>query len=87
MSMDENMDAVSLRQSVQLHTMDCTKPGGVIGWRSQHVIGMVARTRGGRDKEDEWDLTKASCTAPQKHVAVAEVSLDQPSVVPPASGR
>jgi hypothetical protein len=31
-------------------------------------------------------LTKASWTAPQKHVAVASSPLDQPSVATPASG-
>lgn len=31
-------------------------------------------------------LTKASCTAPQKHVAVASSSLDQPSLAQPARG-
>lgn len=31
-------------------------------------------------------LTNASCTAPQKHVAVASSSLDQPSPAHPASG-
>ena len=31
-------------------------------------------------------LTNASCTAPQKHVAVASSSLDQPSLAQPARG-
>lgn len=31
-------------------------------------------------------LTNASCTAPQKHVAVASSSLDQPSSAQPARG-
>ena len=30
---------------------------------------------------------KASCTAPQKQVAVAESSFDQPSLAAPARGR
>lgn len=32
-------------------------------------------------------LTKASCTAPQKQVAVASVSVDQPSFARPARGK
>lgn len=32
-------------------------------------------------------LTKASWTPPQKHVAVASVSVDQPSLAPPATGK
>lgn len=38
--------------------------------------------------ERKWarGLTNASCTAPQKHVAVASSSLDQPSPAHPASG-
>lgn len=31
MKMDENIEAVSLRQSVQLYTKDCMKPGLVVG--------------------------------------------------------
>jgi hypothetical protein len=32
-------------------------------------------------------LTNASCTAPQKHVAVASSSVDQPSVAKLAKGK
>jgi hypothetical protein len=35
----------------------------------------------------ESRLTNESCTAPQKHVAVASSSVDQPSSAPPARGK
>lgn len=36
----------------------------------------------------DWDLlTNASCTAPQRHVDVASLSLDQPSWASPANGK
>ncbi len=57
---EENIEAVILRQSVQLQTKVLIRPGASVG--------------------------NASCTAPQKQVAVAESSFDQPSSAPPARG-
>jgi hypothetical protein len=33
----------------------------------------------GDENQKGWSLTKTSCTAPQKQVAVASSSVDQPS--------
>lgn len=41
---------------------------------------------GERERELVWERTNLSCTVPQKHVAVASVAEDQPSVASPASG-
>ena len=39
------------------------------------------------DENETVGLTNASCTAPQKHVAVASSSVDQPSLARPANGK
>ena len=60
MKLEANIEAVILRQSVQLQTKVSTSPGPEVG--------------------------NDSCTAPQKHVAVALSSLFQPSLARPARG-
>lgn len=72
------MDAVIFRQSKQLQTKVSMRPGPEVGWE---VSGERSLSR------IRSRLTNASCTVPQKHVAVASSSVDQPSLVLPARGK
>lgn len=78
--LDANMEAVTLRQSVQWHTKVLTKPGPDVGCGNDLLILILIRV-------SKLQLTKAICTAPQKQVTVASSSLDQPSPARPARGK
>ena len=54
-------------------------------WGGSRSVGSHTRVPMGRLRMDAR-LTNASCTAPQKHVAVASSSLDQPSSAQPDNG-
>lgn len=96
--LDANIDAVILRQSEQLQTKVWTNPGPWVGWWQSNMLEYSVERKekektsgqGPRhpSRGTEWigELTNASCTALQKHVAVASSSLDQPSSVDPARG-
>lgn len=92
--LEANMEAVILWQSEQLQTKLLMRPGAWVGWwdgGGVSVEGLGGRGKGGksggwRGVNEGAGLTNASCTAPQKHVAVASFSLDQPSSAPPARG-
>lgn len=76
-----NMEAVSLWQSAQLQMKLPMKAGPWVGW----WVGV--RVEGVEEGMRGWGLTNESCTAPQKQVAVASSSLDQPSLAKPARGK
>lgn len=80
MKLEANIEAVILWQSAQLQTKEPTRPGPEVG--CEEVLEWWRLMDSGGDK-----LTKASWTAPQKHVAVASSSVDQPSVATPARGK
>lgn len=75
---------------------------GALGWLGACQLRMRRRSDGGKrgwawlvgcrgtlmtDENETAGLTNASCTAPQKHVAVASSSVDQPSLARPANGK
>lgn len=63
-----------------------------LGWLGGVLVLESRKLGRERSVGNEWEqnqgaqLTNASCTAPQKHVAVASSSLDQPSLALPARG-
>lgn len=67
-----NMEADTFRQSEQLHTNVSTSPGGVNGWGDSALMVW-------RNCERRVRLTATICTAPQRQVRVASVSVDHPS--------
>ena len=74
------MEAVILRQSVQLQMNVVTKPG--LSGRGYEASTRVKKLRKGEGwRSGKWSLqgklTNASWTAPHKQVAVASFSLDQ----------
>lgn len=57
-----------------------------LGGRRKEGKEPAGESRTQRRADSGIRLTNASCTAPQKHVAVASSSLDHPSSAPPAKG-
>ena len=56
--------------------------GGAVGW-----LGHGVSVEGVEEGMRGWGLTNESWTAPQKQVAVASSSLEQPSLAKPARGK
>ena len=55
--------------------------------KGETLSGTRSKSHVHRRTDLDARLTNASCTAPQKHVAVASSSLDQPSLALPARGK
>jgi hypothetical protein len=87
---EANMEAVILRQSVQLQRNVLTNPGPLVGClRScQHQEMKCGNMSLRKPKQEDLRaaLTNPNCTAPQKQVAVASSSLDHPSLTRLANG-
>lgn len=79
MKLEANIEALILWSSAQLQTKELIRPGAFVGWE---VVLEWCKLR--RDGEG---FTKDSCTVPQKQVAVASSSVDQPSVARPPRGK
>lgn len=77
------MDAVTLRQSKQLQRKVLTRPGATMGC---HSVSYRIQCSDVNDIDGDTRTT-TTCTAPQKQVAVASVSVDQPSRATPERGR
>ncbi len=83
MMLDANIDAVILRQSEQLQTNTSTRPGPSVGYQGVSTMTVLIVPQSSEElkrvKCKHMVPTNTSCTVPQKHVAVASESVDQPS--------